>query len=278
MRHHILIPTDFSENAWSAAIYAIKLYAKEPCTFYFSHAWSYISGSRTYVSPTYIDTLQERSKEQLAELKNRALAESTNKDHNFATIFSLDSLIDSIKMAVQKFEVNLVVMGTKGATGAKEFLFGSNTVSVMQKVRQCPLLLIPKNHEFEIPAQLAFPTDFTRSYGEDLKPIQNLAELYNSKINILHIIGKQQLSDIQNSNLETLKINLKDYRHSFNWIPEEGRKQHSISGFIEEKKVNILTMIDYEHNIIENIIKEPVIKKIGYHSIIPFLVVPHIDR
>ncbi|MCM4166086.1 hypothetical protein KCTC52924_03000 [Arenibacter antarcticus] len=275
MRHHILIPTDFSENAWSAALYALKLYAQEPCTFYFLHAWTFSSGSRTYVSPSYIDSLQDKSKEQLAGLKARAIIESTNSDHIFETIFSLDSLEDAIKFAIEKHKIDQIAMGTKGATGAKEFLLGSNTVTVIDKVRLCPLLLVPNNFEFVSPAQIGFPTDFNRGYGNEIQPIKKLADVHNSKINVLHINGKDKLTDIQNDNLEMLKAFLNDYKHSFNWMPEIGKKEQAIESFIEEKNINILTMINYEHSIIENFIKEPVIKKMGYHSIIPFFVIPH---
>ena len=56
MRQHILLPTDFSDNALAAIEYTLKLYANEPCTFYFLHAWSFTSQtSRTYITSNFID-------------------------------------------------------------------------------------------------------------------------------------------------------------------------------------------------------------------------------
>lgn len=34
-------------------------------------------------------------------------------------------------------------MGTKGATGAEEIFFGSNTVTINKKMRLCPVLVVP---------------------------------------------------------------------------------------------------------------------------------------
>ncbi len=278
MRHHILIPTDFSDNAWSAALYAIKLYADEPCTFYFSHAWTFLnSGSRTYISPSYIEPLKEQSKVQLAELKDLAKKETTNSDHEFETIFSFGSLMETIQYAIKEHKIDLVVMGTKGATGAKKFLLGSNSVTVINKVRLCPLMLVPNNCEFVVPEQIAFPTDFNRFFGEELLPIKQLAALHDSTINILHVNGKNDLSDTQNSNLGMLKDYLEDYKHNFNWMPNYDKKAHAITDFIKKNKINILTMINYEHSFIENVTKEPIIKKMGFHSKIPFLVIPRRD-
>lgn len=275
MRHHILIPTDFSENAWSAARYALELYAQKPCTFYFLHAWTFSSGSRTYVSHEYLDNLQNKSKEQLDEVKKRAKGESTHNEHEFQTIFRLDPLVDAIKNAIEKYAIDQIVMGTKGATGAKEFFLGSNTVAVIDRVRLCPLLLVPNHFRFVVPDQLGFPTDFNRGYGEDLEPIKNLADLYNASIKILHINSNENLSDTQSANLKVLRTVFQDYRYSLDWMPQEGRKEHVIESFIEENDINMLTMINYEHNIMESLLREPVIKRIGYHTNIPFFVIPH---
>ncbi|WP_299391710.1 universal stress protein [uncultured Gelidibacter sp.] len=278
MRHHILVPTDFSDNAWSAALYALKLYANKPCTFYFSHAWTFLnSGSRTHISQSYIDPLIEKAKEQLEEVKEKAKKESTNSEHQFETIFSYGSLMDSVEFANKEHNIDLVVMGTKGATGAKKIFLGSNAVTVVNRVRRAPLLLVPKKSKFETPKKILFPTAFNRFFGEEIKRVKQLAELHQSSIDILHINKKETLTDIQNSNLESLTAELADFDFNFNWMPDYNSKAEAITDFIKDNNINILTMINYEHSFIENLVKEPVIKKLGFHSKIPFMIIPRID-
>ena len=275
MRQHILLPTDFSDNAWSAALYALKLFNNEPCTFYFLHTWTFSnSGSRTYITSTYLDTLKDESKKRLEELKDQLKAESTNAKHKFKVIHSTNSLLPTIKKAIKKHKINMVVMGTKGATGAKEFLFGSNTVNIINKIKLCPVLVVPDAYDFVTPEQIAFPTDFNRFYGEELLPLKQLSKLYGSKIRVVHINQSDNLTEKQNYNLAMLKAYLEDYQSSVHWMPDFGTKEQSIRNFIEELNINILTMINYEHSFIENVIKEPVVKKIGFHTDIPFLVIP----
>ncbi|MBA6152485.1 universal stress protein [Gelidibacter maritimus] len=276
MRHHILLPTDFSENAWSAALYAIRLYAKVPCTFYFSHAWTFVNtGSRTYISPSYIDQLQNTSKEQLETLKERAKFVSPNSEHKFESIFSEDYLTASIKTAIQDNAIDLVVMGTKGATGAKELLLGSNSVNVIKKVKLCPVLLVPYNYEYATTDRMAFATDFKRPYGDEIRPLLSLAKLQKSDLEILHISGPDDLTEKQQNNLNALTQHLKDQPHNIHWIPEIGTKEEIISAFIEENNIKLITMINYTHSFLEYVLNEPVIKKLGYHSPIPFMVIPH---
>lgn len=276
MKPHILLPTDFSENAWSAALYAIKLYANTPCTFYFSHAWTFVNtGSRNYIAPSYIDTLKNTSKEQLTAVVERAKTISTNKDHKFESIFSEAYLTESILSAINTYAIDLVVMGTKGATGAKEFLFGSNSVTVIKRVKLCPILLVPQNYEFKRPAQIAFANGFKRSFGEELEVIYKLSQLHNATIEVVHIADEANLTELQNNNVTALKKHLKNHAHNFNFIPEKGTKEQLISSFIEHHDIQILAMINYEHSFLEDLLNEPVIKKLGYHSIIPFMVIPH---
>jgi nucleotide-binding universal stress UspA family protein len=275
MNNHILIPTDFSDNAYSAAQYALKLYSNEASTFYLLHSWTFSSsGSRTYITSTYLETLKEEQKQKLEELKVKLEAESTNNYHKFEIIYSTDPLLPAIKKTIKKEKINLIVMGTKGATGAKEFLFGSNTVDIINKIKLCPILVIPDAFNFVAPKEIAFPTDFNRFYGEELVYIKQLSKLYNSKIRIVHINQNDQLSEKQNYNLAMLKAYLEDYKSSVHWMPDFGTKEQCIKDFIEEFDINILTMINYKHGFIENITKEPVIKKIGFHPVVPFMVIP----
>lgn len=47
--------------------------------------------------------------------------------------------------------------------------------------------------------------------------------------------------------------------------------QIKINNFIKELQIDLLVMVNYKHSFLENIINEPVISKIGFHPITPFL-------
>lgn len=275
MKHHILLPTDFSNNAWSAIRYALKLYQNESCTFYLLHAWTFIdSGSRTYITTSYVDELQDESEKELIALKEKAKTESNNAFHSFKTIFSTDDFLNCVKSTVKEYNIDMVIMGTKGSSGVVQILFGSNTVTLMSKMQSCPVLAIPEGFDFVIPKNIAFPTDYNRFYGEELDSLKHLSSLYNSKIRVLHINEENNLSDAQNYNFAILKAYLEEYSTSFHWADREDKKEKVIKNFIKEHHIDVLVMINYQHSFIESIIKEPVIKKIGFQLSTPFLVIP----
>lgn len=278
MRKNILIPTDFSDNAWCAAVYALKLYADEECNFYFLHSTKMKASTMSNFSNKLLNIMVDQAKNELIELKQMAETVDANANHEFDIILSVNAMDEAIERAINRHNIDFIVMGTKGATGAKEIFFGSNTVKIIKHIKTCPILLIPNEYEYEEPKQIAFPTDFNRFYGEELLPLKELANLYNSKIRVLHINEEKNLSHIQNYNLAMLKTYLENYPHTFHWMPDYTNKSSAIIDFINELHINILVMINYEHSFMESIISEPVIKKLGFHATVPFFVIPSIEE
>ena len=175
----------------------------------------------------------------------------------------------------QKNDIDLIAMGTEGASGAEKFFFGSNTMKVIKSIDQCPVLMVPDEYNFIIPKQIAFPTDFKRSYDDkELKPLMELTRLFNAKIKVLHIKTDKKLNDIQKYNFTTLKERLEGFEYSFHIVPDYTKKAKEINVFIENLKIDLLVMINYKHSLMDNIIKEPVINKIGLQPNVPFLVIP----
>lgn len=274
MNRNILLPTDFSDNAWSAAVYAFRLYAEKQCTFYFLHSSKMKISAISNISNKLLQVMAENAMKELSELKEMAESANANANHKFEIILSTNDLHHAMETVIEKNKIDLVVMGTKGATKATDIIFGSNTVNVIKQSKNCPVLAIPDDFDFVKPEQIAFPTDFNRLYGKELKTLKDLAGFYNSKIRVMHINKEDDLSERQNYNIDKLKAALEDYEHSFHWMPDYGKKDEAIKDFIDDLSINILVMINYQHSFIERIIKEPVIKKLGFNLTIPFFVIP----
>lgn len=274
MKTNILLPTDFSDNAWSAAVYALHLYKDVECKFYFLHSTKMTVSSLSNFSNKLLRVMSDNALKELNELKSMAENSNANANHEFDIILSSNDLQSAIDTIIDNRSIDLIVMGTKGTTGAKGFLLGSNTVRIIKKVKNCPILIVPDEFDFVKPTQIAFPTDFNRFYGEEIVPLKRLAELYNSKIRVLHINEEDQLNQIQEYHLEMLKKDLKNYEFTFHWMPDYSKKTQEINDFIETLHINILVMINYKHSLIESIIKEPIIKKIGFEPIVPVFVIP----
>ena len=275
MKKHILLPTDFSDNAWSAAVYAFKLYEEQEATFYFLNSIAFSHGeSRTFITTRYVDTMKKQAKKQLTDLQTQAETSRLNPNHDFQILLSTDDLSLTIKNSIKIYSIDMVVMGTKGATGVNKFFLGSNTVKMIQNIKDCPMLTVPQDYEFMTPKHIAFPTDFKRYFDEkELKSLLDFADLFGSHIYVLHIDEKEKLDEEQEYNMTSLQSHLKNHQYSFHWMQDYHKKSEVINVFIEDLHINVLAMVNYKHSFIESLIKEPIIKKIGYQPTVPFLVI-----
>ncbi|WP_298541387.1 universal stress protein [uncultured Aquimarina sp.] len=276
----ILVPTDFSNNAYSALFYATRLFQEHECQFYILNTFEV----NTPVLTGRMDTskgdllyqkLSGKSNDGLTQTFHSITKDTEDLDHTFETISVSKDLTETINKTIKKKNIDLVVMGTKGATGATSLFMGSNTVKVVQKIHNCSVLVVPDEYDFEKPMEIAFPSDFRRFYiTQELKPLIDIASLFGSNIRIFHIHEDEKLDDIQEHNYHSLKNHLADFTHSIHWISKEGQKARLINDFIDELDIDLLVMVNYRHSLMESITNEPVIKKLGFHASVPFLVIP----
>lgn len=277
---NILLPTDFSENSWNAIRYAIRLFENEQCTFHLFNAYTPVIYDFTYMlldSPAQLglsDSVRDTSRKHLSELQKRILEEfGANPKHKFETIARFNTLISGIEDLIDERQIDLVVMGTKGATGAKKILFGSNTVQVFKEIKR-PIIAIPSNFEYVTPKEILFPTDLEVSFNDQqLYVLKKLAVLHNANINAMHVRTGYGLSDEQEQNKTVLQSLFEKANYKFHEVDDMDIPD-AINKFQEEHPVNMLAMINNKHSFFENLFFKDTINQIGFYLNIPFLVIP----
>lgn len=274
----IILPSDFSENADNAIRYAIQLFREEECTFYLLHTYTPAIYQAEYLlpSPGQIglgDVYQVSSMERLEKLKEQLENDFNNPKHHFIAHSANNSLVNEIKETVEREKIDLVIMGTQGATGAKEILFGTNTVDLIKKAN-CPVIAVPSNYTYEPPKEILFPTDYEIAYGGGrLNVLIHLAQIYGSQIEVIHISPGYDLSQIQSENKQELGSVLKEIPHLFHELPDQ-EVIRGIANFRSKKRMDLLVMIQNRHTFLERLFIDPVIEKAAFHLDIPFLVFP----
>jgi len=273
----ILIPTDFSLNSWNAIKYCLELFKNIKCTFYILHVNPIPpysgAGSGVRTSTTILrEAMLKESKVQLKKLLDQIKEYSDCTNHSFITTALYDYFVESIKREVQDKKINLIVMGTKGASGLKRVTLGSNTGDVITKVK-CPLLAVPENTAYSIPKEIAFPTDYHIAYDINvLDTLTNMVEMNNATLRIVHISKKgEDLTEEQRENKEFLHDYLRGIDHSFHSLTST-RLETAIQCFVESRDIDIVAMVAKNLNFYQRILFKPAVEEISYHTDIPFLV------
>ncbi len=273
----ILLPTDFSENSINAIKYAVQLFKNEKCTFHLLNTYTPILYDNEYLvynasQPTLTEIYKNNSQKGLSRVLRKIRKEFPNEKHEFKKISSFNMLSDEIKEQVKEKEIDLVVMGTQGATGAEEILFGTHTVHAIQKTK-CPLLAIPSHYEYRPPKEILFPTDYETDLPALLNILKEIASRNSSNIHILHVHFGPGLSKEQESNKKALGEMFKDQGHHFYSIAEKSVTR-VIYDFQEDNPIDLLAMVNNKHSFFENLLFRPVVTEIGFHVKVPFLVIP----
>ena len=273
----ILLPTDFSDYSVKAIGYALKIFKNVNCKFFLMHTYMPPVYNAEYLvgSPGLIglgDVMQETSMTQLEKLKSDLEKENDNPKHTFVVHTAFNTLLGEVTETVASEGIDLIVMGTKGATGAEEILFGTNTVHVIKKAN-CPVLVVPPNFEYENPLEILFPTDFEIAYNKQgLNPLLEIADEHGSQINVLHVSTGNELTQDQEKQKKSLERILGN-KALFHDVPNN-EIIDAINAFQAKEKINLLVMVQNKHTFMERLFIEPVIKKIGFHVNIPFMVIP----
>tara|TARA_Y100000780_G_C13622965_1_gene393309 strand:- start:388 stop:1107 length:720 start_codon:yes stop_codon:yes gene_type:complete len=220
-----------------------------------------------------MEAVKETSKKKLQDLVEKIETEFPNPNHHFTTISSFNTLTGEISELYEGNVMDLIIMGTKGASGVKEVLFGSNTMHVLNNVK-CPVIAIPSDFNFERPHELLFPSDYDIEFNDQhLDPLIDIANLYNIRINIMHVHYGETLTERQESNRQKLETKFKGIAHLFHNIKNKNIPE-AITEFQIKTRINLLVMINNKHSFFENLFFKSNIKQIGFHLNVPFMVIP----
>ena len=278
----ILIPTDFSDNAFNALKYACELFKYDTSVFFIMHAYQddiYASGEMmTEETLKEVTTLvSKKSEELLDDTLKRLDAIKQNPRHTFHVVSSNSMLIDEADRIVDEENIDLIVMGTRGKTNDRSLTFGSNTLQVLRYV-QCPVLAIPEQFSGIQPRHILFPTNYLIPYKRrELKLLCELAAPYRATIDLLYISKSSHLSMRQKDNQKFITDELSKNPVNCKTIDNKSIS-NAIYSYIKERDIDMLVMVNTRHSFLENILYQSTIDEMSLYLEIPFLALQNIRR
>ena len=274
---NILLPTDFSKNSGNAISYAMELFKNEKCNFFFLHTYTpsfyrmdYMLGGPMFsaIPDSGVDISLAGLEKTLKDVKKSY----KNPNHSYNIISAFNTLTDEINEVTIEKEIDMVVMGTQGATGAKEIFLGSNTVYVLRKAI-APVLVIPENYTFQKIQKILLPSDYLTNYKDnELSTAIKMVKMNKAKLIVLHVKEEYDLTASQEENkmalyrrLDGLSTTLTELKGSL--MP------NAILNYVQKNGIDLLMMMNRKHSFFERIFEKQNVDQIGFHIKIPFLVI-----
>ena len=275
----ILLLTDFSENSFQAILYAMNFFENEKVNFHILH----IKDSRglmmdDLMTSTSGENMQSallgNSKKNLADLLERVNKLNKNVIHEFKTAYLFDTFFDSITEYCKKEQIEMLIMGTTGATGAKQVFLGSTAAKIINKI-DIPILAIPEGSVFIPIEKLLFSVDYKVNYlPVTLHPLIKVLNTFMPSVYTLYADENvKDLSEKQLLNTFELHKILGKFNvstHKVTSIPLD----QTLSCLLEFLQIDLLVMIKKEKSFLQKIINSSHIRKVSYHLKTPLFILP----
>ena len=181
----ILVPIDFSEISEFALQVAVQIAEKQNSIIYILHSVEMPQGTLGAASNSelpeslFFIKLVEKRFETL--LKVPYLQNARTEE-----IIGNDAVFNDVNHVIEKHDIDLVIMGSHGQNGIKEFFIGSNTEKVVRTAK-VPVLVIKKAHPtFEV-SEIVFASDLELEGQAAFKQILEFANFFKSACVLLHI-------------------------------------------------------------------------------------------
>lgn len=182
--NRILVPTDFSQQAEQALKVAAQIAKKYNCEIYLLHVLEIplhkVDAISSYSELPEALFFMKLAHQQFTELKTKDYLQGLviHENVKFHEIFK------GIFQVCKKHDIDLVIMGSNGATGFKEMLIGSNTEKVV-RTSSTPVLVIKNEHkQFDI-NNFVFASDFKEESKTPYKKAIALAKILDAKVHLL---------------------------------------------------------------------------------------------
>ena len=257
----ILIPTDFSDNAKRALAYALVNFPNT--SFTLLHITYIPQAGATMVVDVNLEL------KELAEKKMKTYIDELKEQNSHITI---DGKVETgyfSETIIEKFEkggYDLLVLGTKGASGLKEVLIGSNTADAIKHV-DAKIIVVPENTQIKPPKRILLSSDFTsESLKLEYSIIDNLRELFNAEIDLVHVFrSNERLQDVSYSELmEKKDVDIH--------VLESVDVEKTIIDFANDNNFDMIVLVPKNRGFIKNLFHQSVTKKISMHTNVPLFI------
>lgn len=182
----ILVPTDFSKEAENAIKVAAQLAEKHSCELILLHMLDLPlvqlnAGSSPADLPEALYFMKLAHK-QFEEIMNQPFLQNVT----VTEMVDFHDINTGIKEVGKEHDIDLIIMGSHGATGLKEMFIGSNAEKLV-RTSDIPVLVIKNEHENFNIEEFVFASDFENDNKETFKQAVKLAEMFNAKIHLLMV-------------------------------------------------------------------------------------------
>lgn len=268
----ILVPTDFSECAAIASDMALLMARRLKAELFFLHlgidksGYAHVPGK----SITHVDAESGQARYQLDQLVKKAEEAGVRAKAELV----LGSGREKIEDYIEPYRIEMVIMGSHGATGFRETIIGSNTQRVIRNVA-VPALVVKKPFKGTEIENIVFASRFKEDVKMAVRLTVDFARHWNAKVHLLFINMVSHLIDERIARLimskEVEQYPETDFTMS---ITETNDKEFGITDFAVKSGADIVAVALEPQSTVGRLINPNLAEQLINHAPFPVLIIP----
>lgn len=277
----IVVPTDFSDTALKALLFAGEIARNSGAVVHLLHVLEPDENRvwRPHVQEdTYAEAIAQERLLQLDTTRKVLLQQypSVKINTELASGLVADAILD---YAAQQ-QADLVLMGTTGASGMNQVFVGSVAARVIEKAT-LPVLTIPAAYEVEDPDRILLATNHFEQQTHIVYPLLQLVRLLNLRLYIAVFLDTDDAEPVDYINsgrqLDAYVHHLRKKYPDIDLQADllEGRHfEEAVDAYIKREGIDFVAMVPYHKKFIDRILGRSTTRTMAYHSSIPLLTIP----
>ncbi|MBL7872547.1 MAG: universal stress protein [Cyclobacteriaceae bacterium] len=266
----ILVPTDFSKPSKVAVLYAVRLAKKLKADIILLAVINVNIATDAILDwkkreEQMGDVARHDAEQLIAEIK-KEINGGVKIEYRSIMGFPFEDMVENV---VVDDGLDLIIMGTKGATGLKKVLLGSNAASVIDN-SSVPVLSVPANTIFKPVKKIVYATDML-SITEEIKPMAMFARIFNAAIRVLHVLPGDSPKIIDELALASDLIKITNYPKISFHVLRNNSIAEEVDSFVMEQKADMLAMFTHKLDFYEKLFGKSVTRQLAFHAHVPLL-------
>lgn len=272
---NILFPTDFSLTSRCAIPFIVEIANSSDSNIHIVNIFSvniYDPNMPAELMMSAYQQAEQSSKENL-DLLTSEIENYTGGPVPFNVVSSSRQglVVDEILGYVEENNIDLVVMGTTGASGILEKIIGSNTASIIDKCPK-PVLAIPDKSVFKGFNHIMYATDLEEKEHSEIKKLADFSELFNAELTLLHVCNDKESALIEEKEkiFNELKTEIDYFKTNLEMVQNEDVID-GINDYVSKHPVDVIAMATHRRSLLGKIFDRSLTKQMAYHTHIPLL-------
>lgn len=266
----ILVPTDFSPVADNALRYAIEIATVFKSKIYLYHFFSYDRFNFDLNLPKdkqpYVKELERSMKRTKLKFDDKI----KEKGLSIKTYVREGSIFSLFKTKVQEYEIDMIVLGSKGTSGMTKFFFGNIAASALE-LAEVPVLVVPPDHDFTQLQHIVLAMDQIKVPPNVLSSLQKLTSEFGSKVTILHV-----KANVKKGTDKVPDLGLEGVETTFREVQRSKSINNTINEFIRKEPCELLCMVRRKKGFFEKLFKKSITEVQVFNNQVPLLVLPEV--